>query len=303
MQVIRSKQQMQRESQRLRAAGETLALVPTMGALHQGHLSLVEQVRGSCDVVAASIFVNPLQFGPSEDRQRYPRDLDGDLQKLQAAGVHCVFAPSVEDMLGESQRTHVEVSELGDGLCGARRPGHFRGVATIVSKLFHIMQPDVAIFGLKDAQQAILLRRMVLDLDFGVRLQFAPIVRDPDGLALSSRNAYLTLAERQDALLLQRGLAAGRELLGTGERRTARLLRAVHEVLDSGSLLETDYVECVDTEHLQPLESVVGRVLLAVSAKVGSTHLIDNSIMQVDAKRIEEVDLEGALIHRSAGSS
>lgn len=303
MQVIRSKQQMQRESQQLRAAGKSLALVPTMGALHQGHLSLVEQVRTQCDVVATSIFINPLQFGPSEDRQHYPRDLEGDLQKLRSAGVHYVFTPSVEEMLGSEIRTHVEVTGLGERLCGARRPGHFRGVATIVSKLFHLLQPDVAIFGLKDAQQAILLRRMVLDLDFPVRLQFGPIVRDPDGLALSSRNAYLTPEERAEALLLQRSLAVARELLRSGERRASRLLPAVHQVLESGHLLETDYVECVDVERLQPLETIAGRVLLAVSAKVGSTHLIDNTILEVDVARVEEVDLDGALLNRSAGSS
>ena len=240
MQVIRTKAEARQEVERLRASGAQWALVPTMGALHAGHLSLIARAQPESHVVIASVFVNPLQFGPTEDLERYPRDLDGDLRQLQEAGVQLLFAPEVSEMIDADARTLVEVAQLGDRLCGARRPGHFRGVTTIVAKLLHLLQPHVAVFGLKDAQQAILIRRMVRDLDFPVQLRFAPIVRDPDGLALSSRNRYLTSSQRTEALLLNRSLLAATQLLQGGERRAKVVLETVRQVLQRGSQLQID---------------------------------------------------------------
>jgi pantoate--beta-alanine ligase len=293
MQVLRTKQEAHAEVERLRRSGLRLSLVPTMGALHAGHLSLVRLAAPGCDVVMASIFVNPLQFGPSEDLERYPRDLDGDLRKLEAAGVQLVFAPQAQDMLGSDGLTSVQVERLGDVLCGARRPGHFRGVATIVSKLFHVLQPHVAVFGLKDAQQAILLRRMVRDLDFPVELRYGPIVRAVDGLALSSRNAYLDEAERSEALLLQRSLAEARRLVQQGERRAAEIERTIRDLLQTGDMLHVDYVACVDTLDLQPLQELRGNVLIAVGVQLGDTHLIDNIILAVRHESVQDADIEG----------
>ena len=198
--MLRKPEAMQGESSRLRLQGRRLGFVPTMGALHDGHLSLLPVARAGCDRIVVSIFVNPTQFGPREDLERYPRDLEGDLRQLERAGCDLVFTPEAADMYAAEARTHVEVRELDGVLCGASRPGHFRGVATVVAKLFHLVQPHVAVFGQKDAQQAILLRRMVRDLNFDVVLRIGPIVRDPDGLALSSRNRYLSAAERRDLL-------------------------------------------------------------------------------------------------------
>jgi len=300
MRVVRSKKEAQREVDALRRNGARLGLVPTMGALHAGHLSLVQRAQPGCDLVMASIFVNPLQFGPNEDLERYPRDLSGDLHKLEEAGVGLVFTPEAGDMIGQETWTHVEVAHLGEGLCGARRPGHFRGVTTIVAKLFHVLQPHVAVFGLKDAQQAIVLRRMVQDLDYDVELRYGPIVRDPDGLALSSRNAYLTPEERSEALLLQQSLAAARRSLEAGQRHGAEIERTIRSVLQSGSQLQIDYVACVDTESLQALPLLHGRVLIAVGAQVGTTHLIDNLIVAVDDDTVRQVDIDGRSIGEGA---
>jgi pantoate--beta-alanine ligase len=208
----------------LRARKGSIALVPTMGALHAGHLSLVTRARAEADAVVASLFVNPLQFGPAEDFDRYPRDLDRDRQLFADVGVDLLFAPTVEQMVPRGAMTYVEVGPLGERLDGAHRPGHFRGVATIVAKLFHIVQPDVACFGQKDAVQVAVLRRMVRDLNFPVELIACPIVRDPDGLALSSRNAYLSAAERQTALKLPQALALVRAAIGSGIHKTKAAL-------------------------------------------------------------------------------
>jgi pantoate--beta-alanine ligase len=303
MQVLRSKEEARDVVERLRRSGERLSFVPTMGALHAGHLSLVQQARPGCTVVMASIFVNPLQFGQGEDLERYPRDLQGDLGKLEEAGVDLVFAPGIDAMFGQETLTSVDVDRLGDTLCGARRPGHFRGVATIVTKLFHILQPHVAVFGLKDAQQAILLRRMVQDLDVPVELRYGPIVRDPDGLALSSRNAYLDAVERAEALLLQRSLATARDRLLKGERRAVEIEGSIRSVLESGRLLHVDYVACVETQELQPLRELQGNVLIAISAQVGETHLIDNIIVAVRPDSVQDVDIDGRPLARQPDAS
>jgi len=283
---------MQQRAQDLRRAGRAIGLVPTMGALHAGHVSLLERARPGCDVVAVSIFVNPLQFGPGEDLERYPRDLSGDRAKLVAAGCDLLFAPEAADLYAPEARTSVEVRELQDVLCGWSRPGHFRGVATVVAKLLHLVLPQVAVFGQKDAQQAILLRRMVRDLDWPVVLRFAPTVRDPDGLALSSRNAFLAPEERREALLLHESLNEARARLEAGERRASAVVDAARRVLGRGRSLRIDYVELVDTETLLRVERAEGRCLLAIAAFVGRTRLIDNLLLEVRGSRVAEVELE-----------
>ncbi len=293
MEVIRDRAAMRRRAAELAAAGNRVGFVPTMGALHAGHLSLLQIARPGCHRVAASIFVNPLQFGPGEDFERYPRDLPGDLRLLERAGCDLVFAPEATAMFAADASTAVEVGGLQDVLCGASRPGHFRGVATIVAKLFNLVRPAVAVFGQKDAQQAILLRRMVRDLDWPVELRVAPIVRDADGLALSSRNAYLTVEERRSALALSAALGAARERLAAGERRAPRVREVMREVLAGTPLVRLDYAEITDTEQLRPLDIVEGRVLLAVAAFVGRTRLIDNLVVDLRGGEVRDADLNG----------
>jgi pantoate--beta-alanine ligase len=291
VEVIQDRRALRRRVHELRAAHLRLGLVPTMGALHAGHLSLLQRARPGIDRVAVSIFVNPLQFGPGEDLERYPRDLDGDLARLEAAGCDLVFAPSAADVYAPEARTTVQVEGLGDVLCGRTRPGHFRGVTTIVAKLFHLFEPQVAVFGQKDAQQAVVLRRMVRDLDWAVELRFAPIVREPDGLAMSSRNRYLGPDERRDAQLLSAALGAARAALEAGERDAAAVGGAARRVLESGRWLRIDYVELVDTERLQPLARVEGQVLVAIAAWVGGTRLIDNVVLEVGDTGVAESEL------------
>jgi len=292
MLVLRDKRAMQEHAGEQRRAGRRLGLVPTMGALHAGHLSLLGLARPGCDQVVASIFVNPLQFGPGEDLERYPRDLQGDVRQLEAAGCDLVFAPEAADMYAPGASTRVEVHGLDAVLCGRSRPGHFVGVATVVAKLLHIVQPHVAVFGQKDAQQAILLRRMVRDLDWPVTLRFGPIWRDPDGLALSSRNVYLSAAERREALLLHEALQRARALVESGERRAETVRTAARQVLERGAHVRVDYFEAVEIETLQPLPLLAGRVLLAVAASVGKTRLIDNLLLEVRGDQVAEAELE-----------
>jgi pantoate--beta-alanine ligase len=249
-------------------------------------------VRRACDLVVVSIFVNPLQFGPGEDYERYPRDLEGDMRQLARVGCDLVFAPRAEDLYAPGACTRIVVEGLESVLCGASRPGHFRGVATVVAKLFHLVQPHLAVFGQKDAQQAVLLARMVRDLDFGVELHVVPIVRDPDGLALSSRNAYLDAAQRSEALLLHGALATARQLLEAGERDPARVQEAMRARLSRGAELRVDYVALVDPATLRPREQLEGRVLVAVAAWVGRTRLLDNLVLEVQGDRVREVGLQ-----------
>jgi pantoate--beta-alanine ligase len=268
---------MQARSSEWRRAGKRIAFVPTMGYLHQGHVSLLEAARTRGDVLVLSIFVNPTQFGPREDLSRYPRDLDGDLARARAAGVDVAFVPEPGSMYPPGYQTFVEVRELAQPLCGASRPGHFAGVATVVVKLFHLVQPHVALFGEKDFQQLQLIKRMVRDLDLPVDVVGLPIVREPDGLALSSRNAYLSADERVRALALQRGLCAARTLFQGGERDPARLVGAARAVLDGTPGVRLDYLELRDAETLAQVEGPVTRgSVLAVAAFVGTTRLIDN---------------------------
>lgn len=250
-----------------------------MGALHEGHRSLVQAARRQCDVVVASIFVNPTQFAPNEDFSRYPRTLEADCQMLEAEGTDLVFTPSAESMYPPGATTSVEVAGIGDRLDGASRPGHFRGVATVVAKLFHIVQPELAFFGQKDAAQLAVLRQMVRDLNMPVELVGCPIVREPDGLAMSSRNRYLSVEERRQALAISRGLMAAGTLAEQGECRAEKLLGAVRSVVHREPAVREDYVELVDAETLLPLENAQRGGLLAVAAYVGTTRLIDNVLL------------------------
>lgn len=261
-----------------RRAGRRVGFVPTMGYLHEGHLSLVREARARTDVVVASIFVNPIQFGPGEDLARYPRDEAGDAAKLAGAGCDVLYLPAPEAVYPVGFSTHVEVGGPSAGLCGDRRPGHFRGVATVVAKLLHLVAPDVAVFGQKDYQQLAVIRRMVRDLDFDVEIVGCPIVREPDGLAMSSRNAYLSAADRPRALALSRGLEAAAIAHGGGER-SAKALEAIARAPLEAAGLRVDYVEARDATSLEPVGRCEDPVVIAVAAFVGSTRLIDNRVL------------------------
>lgn len=259
-----------------RALAGRLGLAPTMGALHAGHLSLVTRARAEADAVWVTVFINPLQFGPREDLASYPRDLDGDLAKLRAAGVDLVFTPGLQEMYPSGFSTRVEVSGVSEGLEGERRPGHFAGVATVVTKLFALTRPDVAVFGEKDAQQLRVIRRMTADLGFDLRIVGAPTVRDPDGLALSSRNAYLSPVERRAAPVLRRALAAAEQAHASGERDGARLRAAMEAVLAAEPLARVDYVSVADDATMVELDTVTGPALASLAVWIGTTRLIDN---------------------------
>jgi len=276
MRVVTTVAEMQRVCREIRGGGRLLGFVPTMGALHEGHLSLVRRARSECDVVAASIFVNPLQFGPGEDFTRYPRTFEGDCRLLEAEGVEVLFAPAAGEMYREGSVTTVTVAGVGDRLDGASRPGHFTGVATVVAKLFHVAGPNKAYFGQKDAAQLAVLRQMVRDLNFDVELVGCAIVRDPDGLALSSRNKYLSAGERGQALALHRCLLRMRESIARGERESAALVRSGMEVLGAEPGVRVDYLAIVDANTLLPVPRAEAGTLVAVAAYVGSTRLIDN---------------------------
>jgi len=263
----------------VRRAGKRLGLVPTMGALHAGHLSLVRAARVQCDVVAVSIFVNPLQFGPKEDFSRYPRDMEKDRALLNQESVGLVFAPSAEEMYGHSRSTCVSVEGLSERLCGRSRPGHFRGVTTVVAKLFNIVEPDIAFFGQKDAAQAAIIRKMVRDLNFDIQIVVAPIVREPDGLAMSSRNAYLSPEQRKQATVLYRALMRVQTLADRGERRAVELIRAGEEVIREQPEVKLDYLEIINPDTLESVADVSRGALVAAAALVGSTRLIDNLLL------------------------
>lgn len=263
----------------LRSDRERLGLVPTMGALHEGHLSLIRAAKSQCDAVAVSIFVNPTQFGPTEDLSKYPRTFERDRQLLEKEGIDILFAPSVEEIYPKGSITWVSVEGLSERLDGRSRPGHFRGVTTIVAKLFHIIEPDVAFFGQKDAAQLAVIRRMVKDLDFAAEIVGCPIVREPDGLAMSSRNAYLNSEERVKALVLQRSLLRVKRDFKAGERSAAKLISSAKAVFAGEPEVRLDYFEIADPATLAPVESVSQKTLIAVAAYVGSTRLIDNVVL------------------------
>src|SRR5579863_1088001 len=276
MHCLRDAAAMRHELEQWRRRGDTVGLVPTMGALHRGHLSLVELARGRARRVVASVFVNPTQFGPGEDFNLYPRQLGTDAALLESAGCDLLFAPDVEALYPPRHSTFVDPGGPAAGLEGEKRPGHFRGVATVVCALFHLVRPEVAVFGEKDAQQLAVVRRMVRDLHFEVEILPGPTVREEDGLAMSSRNAYLSAVERRAAAVLHRALAAAAAAIAGGERRAGEVRRLLRQVVEAEPLARLEYTEVVDAESFQPVTVIAGRVVLPVAAYIGRTRLIDN---------------------------
>lgn len=271
---------MQRLAERLRVEGR-MGFVPTMGALHQGHLELVRVVRQMCDRVVVSIFVNPIQFGPKEDYRSYPRDLRQDLRLLKQVGVDVVFYPDAKEMYPQGYSTYVEVEGLTRFLCGRSRPGHFRGVTTVVAKLFNIVKPNLAVFGQKDAQQAFVIKRMVEDLNFDIEIVVVPTVREADGLAMSSRNVYLSPKEREQAPVLYRALKKAERLIAEGEHDVKTVKQAMARLIRNESDGRIDYIEIVDTRRLEPLKKIRGEVLIALAVYFSKARLIDNIIVRV----------------------
>ena len=283
MQVITHIAELKQKIRDARVLGKTIGVVPTMGYLHEGHLTLMRQARSEQGFVIATLFVNPLQFGPTEDYGVYPRDLPRDAKMAATTGIDVLFAPSVDEMYpaGNGKTlTFVDVAQITDTLCGASRPGHFRGVATVVTKLFNISEADVAYFGQKDAQQVAVIRQMVADLNMNVKIVAVPIVREADGLALSSRNQFLSQTERQAALVLSRSLRLAEKMLQAGERDAATLLAAMNGCLSQEPLAVIDYVEIVDTQTLQALPRIEGAALIAMAVRFGKTRLIDNLLWE-----------------------
>jgi pantoate--beta-alanine ligase len=280
MDIVRRVHAMREASAQARAQRRTLGLVPTMGCLHDGHLSLVRSMRAQADLTVVSIFVNPMQFGPGEDFARYPRDLARDADRLAREGADFVFAPEADEIYPEGAATHVEVEGLSSILEGASRPGHFRGVATVVAKLFEIVRPQVAVFGQKDFQQTVVVKRMVRDLMFDVEILVEPTVREADGLAMSSRNVFLSPDERKAATAIPSALEAAKGAFEAGERDGGALVQAARAVLESEPLLTVDYVALVDAARLQPIARVEGETALLVAASAGGTRLIDNALLR-----------------------
>ena len=259
--------------------GLKVGLVPTMGYLHEGHQSLIKR-SGENDRTVVSVFVNPIQFGPNEDFASYPRDLERDMKKCEEAGADLVFAPEASEMYAGDFSTYVDMTGPTDELCGLRRPGHFRGVCTVVSKLFNIVLPDRAYFGQKDAQQLAVIRRMARDLSFGIEIVGCPIIREEDGLAKSSRNTYLSSDERSAATVISKALFMGKELIENGETDAEAVLKAITEKIESEPLARIDYVKAVDADSIEPVQAVSGRVLFAAAVYIGKTRLIDNFIVE-----------------------
>ena len=264
--------------------GFSVGLVPTMGYLHPGHISLIERARKENDMVVVSIFVNPIQFGPNEDLDKYPRDMAHDREVCEKAGAELIFAPQPSEMYPCENLAFVDIRGLGDGLCGAKRPGHFRGVCTVVSKLFNIVLPDRAYFGEKDAQQLAIIKRMVKDLNFGTMIVSCPIVREPDGLAMSSRNLYLSPEERKAALSVSRSLSGAKELMRNGEKNAVKIRETIVAGISAEPLARIDYAEIVDSADLRPVEKIDKPVLAAVAVYFGKTRLIDNFTFEGETK-------------------
>ncbi len=283
MEIIKSIAKIQERVKSLKFSGKKVGFVPTMGYLHEGHLTLVREAKNCCDVVIVSIFVNPLQFGPKEDFSKYPRDFERDCRMLEGEGVDIVFAPEASEMYPDGFQTYVEVTEVTKNLCGASRPGHFRGVTTVVLKLFNATMPDKAFFGEKDFQQLITIKRMVKDLNFDTEIVGVPIVRESDGLAMSSRNSYLSAEERKSALCLYRAITKAKEARRKGEKRAEKILELVEKTIKETPLTRIDYVKLCNKDTLEYIEQGVLKedTLLALAVYVGTTRLIDNTILEV----------------------
>jgi pantoate--beta-alanine ligase len=280
VQTIDQVPQMQAWSDRAREAGKRIGFVPTMGYLHEGHTSLVQEARRRADRCVVSIFVNPLQFGPSEDLSRYPRDLDRDRDQLSQAGVDALYLPTATAMYPDGFQTQVDVTEVTSGLCGTSRPGHFRGVTTVLAKLFNTVKPHVTFFGEKDFQQLVTVQRMVRDLDFGIEVVGMPIVREDDGVAMSSRNKYLSSDEREAARCLSRALSDAQRIVAGGERSVELLRHQVEKTIEGEPLARIDYVDLVDIENLRAVTRIEQPTLLALAVRFGATRLIDNTVLE-----------------------
>ena len=281
MQIVSKVEEVREQVKAWRQEGLSVGLVPTMGYLHEGHKSLIDKAVEQNDKVVVSVFVNPIQFGPGEDLATYPRDLERDAALCENAGASLIFHPEPEDMYFDDFCTYIDMSGLTEGLCGKTRPTHFRGVCTVVGKLFHIVEPDRAYFGQKDAQQLAVIRRMVRDLNFNLEIVGCPIVREEDGLAKSSRNTYLSPEERQAAVILHKGLEKGEQLVRAGEKSAAVVKKAIRDVIESEPLARIDYVDIVDFDNIQELDTLGDSVLAAVAVYIGKTRLIDNFIVTV----------------------
>ncbi|MGH7369536.1 MAG: pantoate--beta-alanine ligase [Candidatus Methylomirabilaceae bacterium] len=279
MRIIDEPSAVQRLCESLRGAGKTIGFVPTMGFLHEGHLSLMRRARAENDILFVSIFVNPAQFGPGEDFDSYPRDLQGDLQKVAAVGGDLLFTPSAESIYPRGHTTFVEVGEIAEGLCGASRTGHFRGVATVVTKLFNLVRPHRAYFGQKDYQQTAVIRRLVADLNLGLEIVVLPTVRESDGLAMSSRNTRLTPEQRRAAPVLYRSLRRAEQLVRAGERQAKVILDEMRVMIEGESLARLDYLAVCDPQTLRPIERIEGPTLVALAVRIGPTRLIDNILI------------------------
>ncbi|NQT79308.1 MAG: pantoate--beta-alanine ligase [Candidatus Aminicenantes bacterium] len=282
MKIVTKIIDVKKELKEVRSQGKTIGFVPTMGYLHEGHLSLVRESLQSTDVTVVSNFINPAQFGPKEDFKEYPRDLERDSELLEKEGVDYLFVPDKNEIYPEGYETYIEVHNLQDKLCGRSRPGHFRGVCTVVLKLFNIICPDISFFGQKDAQQAVILKRMVQDLDLDVRIEVLPIIREKDGLALSSRNAYLSREERKAALVLSKSLKEAQSMIEKGERDSVEIVSRMREVINSEPLVKIDYIEIVDMVKLNPIARMEKEALAALAAYIGKVRLIDNTILRVE---------------------
>ena len=279
MKIIRSIKKMTVFSEKLHSKGKTIGFVPTMGALHKGHLSLIRQAHKENDIVVVSIFVNPIQFGPKEDYRRYPRNRRLDAQLCRGEGADVIFFPDIEQMYPANFKTHVFVSDLSDVLCGKFRPGHFKGVATVVTKLFNIVRPDIAYFGQKDAQQAIIIKKLASDLNIPIRIKVMPTVCERDGLAMSSRNAYLNKEERQDAAALYQALILAKNLIKRGEAGSSGIIRKMRRLINKKKSACIQYISIVKHKDLKPIDKIRGKVLIALSVWIGRTRLIDNIIV------------------------
>jgi pantoate--beta-alanine ligase len=287
MRVIKSVKSMQRLSSLFKKEGKKIGLVPTMGFLHEGHLSLVDIARKRCDKLVVSIFVNPLQFGPREDLSRYPRDLKRDIRLLKERGTDFVFIPDERDMYPDGFHTYVEVEKLTNVLCGKSRPGHFRGVTTVVLKLFNIIKPDIAVFGEKDAQQAIIIKRMVEDLNLSTKIITGPTIRERDGLAMSSRNMYLTQNEREDAVVLYKSLLMAREMIKEGEYKPREVIEKMRQMIAKKETARIDYVSIIGKKDLAPVKKIEGEVLVALAVWFGKARLIDNITIKYPMKYLK----------------
>lgn len=280
MKLIKSISSVRKRIKLAKQQGKKIALVPTMGYIHKGHLSLIKKAAKECSFVAVSIFVNPSQFAPNEDYKKYPRDIKRDMRLLKKEGVDLVFTPFVSSMYPENYKTYVTVEDLSNLLCGISRPAHFKGVATVVLKLSNILRPDIAYFGQKDAQQAIIIKKMAKDLNMDIKIKTLPIAREKNGLALSSRNLYLNRKERENAVVIYKSLRKAKELIKSGAQSAGTVISSMRKIIKSANTAKIDYISIVDTENLKPLKRLKGEILIALAVYFGRTRLIDNIIIR-----------------------